>query len=199
MRCGKRRSVRVKIGEVGKIAKREARAKAKVNYRDHVERLMADIAASTTLVSRCFHGEPPVRRGKSKSSSPPPRKRASGWAAWFRSAIGSTIGRSMSSRSMPSSCAMSFGVISRPAASCGSRLLYQENVRLPTRTDGRGKTTGGGLIGRGHLYTLPERDLPPQDRADFAQRTAASAESATSGGKRWRRYTGSREVDMVGV
>ena len=120
MRCGKRRSVRVKIGEVGKIAKREARAKAKVNYRDHVERLMADIAASTTLVSRCFHGEPPVRRGKSKSSSPPPRKRASGWAAWFRSAIGSTIGRSMSSRSMPSSCAMSFGVISRPAASCGS-------------------------------------------------------------------------------
>jgi hypothetical protein len=54
VRSGKRRSVRVKIGEVGKIAKREARAKAKVNYRDHVERLMADIAASTTPVSRCF-------------------------------------------------------------------------------------------------------------------------------------------------
>ena len=32
--------------------------------------------------------------------------------------------------------------------------LDQENVRLPTRTDGRGKTTGGGLISRGHLYKI---------------------------------------------
>lgn len=27
-------------------------------------------------------------------------------------------------------------------------------------------------------YSLPERDLPPLDRADFAQRTATSSESA---------------------
>lgn len=32
--------------------------------------------------------------------------------------------------------------------------LDQENVRLPTRTDGRGKMTGGGLIRRGHLYKI---------------------------------------------
>jgi site-specific DNA recombinase len=32
--------------------------------------------------------------------------------------------------------------------------LDQENVRLPVRADGRGKTTGGGLISRGHLYKI---------------------------------------------
>ena len=32
--------------------------------------------------------------------------------------------------------------------------LDQDNVRLPLRTDGRGKTTGGGLISRGHLYKI---------------------------------------------
>jgi site-specific DNA recombinase len=32
--------------------------------------------------------------------------------------------------------------------------LDQENVRLPIRTDGRGKITGGGLISRGHLYKI---------------------------------------------
>jgi site-specific DNA recombinase len=33
-------------------------------------------------------------------------------------------------------------------------VLDKENVRLPVRTDGRGKTTGGGLISRGHLYKI---------------------------------------------
>jgi site-specific DNA recombinase len=33
-------------------------------------------------------------------------------------------------------------------------ILDQENVRLPTRTDRTGKTTGGGLISRGHLYKI---------------------------------------------
>ncbi len=33
-------------------------------------------------------------------------------------------------------------------------VLDQENVRLPVRTDGRGNTTGGGLISRGHLYKI---------------------------------------------
>ena len=33
-------------------------------------------------------------------------------------------------------------------------ILDQENVRLPTRTDGTGKTTGGGLISRGHPYKI---------------------------------------------
>jgi site-specific DNA recombinase len=33
-------------------------------------------------------------------------------------------------------------------------VLDQENVRPPTRTDGRGKMTGGGLISRGHLYKI---------------------------------------------
>ena len=32
--------------------------------------------------------------------------------------------------------------------------LDDENVRLPIRTDGRGKTTGGGVISRGHLYKI---------------------------------------------
>jgi site-specific DNA recombinase len=32
--------------------------------------------------------------------------------------------------------------------------LDQENVRLPVRTDGKGKRTGGGLISRGHLYKI---------------------------------------------
>jgi hypothetical protein len=53
VRTGRRRSVRVKIGEMAK-SQRGKRAKARVNYRDHVERLMADIAVSTTPVSRCF-------------------------------------------------------------------------------------------------------------------------------------------------
>ena len=33
-------------------------------------------------------------------------------------------------------------------------ILDQENVRLPTRTDRTGKTTGGGLISWGHLYKI---------------------------------------------
>ncbi len=33
-------------------------------------------------------------------------------------------------------------------------ILDQENLRLPIRTDGRGKMTGGGLISRGHLYKI---------------------------------------------
>ena len=33
-------------------------------------------------------------------------------------------------------------------------ILDQEDVRLPTRTDGTGKTIGGGLISRGHLYKI---------------------------------------------
>ena len=32
--------------------------------------------------------------------------------------------------------------------------LDQENVQLPVRTDGKGNTTGGGLISRGHLYKI---------------------------------------------
>jgi DNA invertase Pin-like site-specific DNA recombinase len=32
--------------------------------------------------------------------------------------------------------------------------LDEENVRLPARTDGKGKATGGGLIGRGHLFKI---------------------------------------------
>ena len=33
-------------------------------------------------------------------------------------------------------------------------ILDQQDTRLPTRTDGTGKTTGGGLISRGHLYKI---------------------------------------------
>ena len=33
-------------------------------------------------------------------------------------------------------------------------LLDQQNIRLPLRTDGTGKTIGGGLISRGHLYKI---------------------------------------------
>src|ERR1700677_3005853 len=33
-------------------------------------------------------------------------------------------------------------------------ILKMENVRLPVRTNGKGKTTGGGLISRGHLYKI---------------------------------------------
>jgi site-specific DNA recombinase len=33
-------------------------------------------------------------------------------------------------------------------------ILDQEDVRLPARTDGTGKATGGGLISRGHLYKI---------------------------------------------
>ena len=33
-------------------------------------------------------------------------------------------------------------------------VLNQENIRLPIRTDGRGRMTGGGLISRGHLYKI---------------------------------------------
>ena len=33
-------------------------------------------------------------------------------------------------------------------------ILDQENLRLPIRTDGKGKATGGGLISRGHLYKI---------------------------------------------
>jgi site-specific DNA recombinase len=33
-------------------------------------------------------------------------------------------------------------------------ILDQEDIRLPMRTDGTSKTTGGGLISRGHLYKI---------------------------------------------
>ena len=33
-------------------------------------------------------------------------------------------------------------------------ILDQEDARLPLRTDGTGKTIGGGLISRGHLYKI---------------------------------------------
>ena len=33
-------------------------------------------------------------------------------------------------------------------------ILDHENIRLPLRADGTGKTTGGGLISRGHLYKI---------------------------------------------
>src|SRR6201999_1207200 len=33
-------------------------------------------------------------------------------------------------------------------------ILDQEDMRLPIRTDGSGKTLGGGLISRGHLYKI---------------------------------------------
>jgi site-specific DNA recombinase len=33
-------------------------------------------------------------------------------------------------------------------------VLDQEDARLPLRTDGTGKTLGGGLISRGHLYKI---------------------------------------------
>ena len=33
-------------------------------------------------------------------------------------------------------------------------ILDQKDVRLPTRTDGTGKTIGGGLISRGPLYKV---------------------------------------------
>ena len=33
-------------------------------------------------------------------------------------------------------------------------ILDQEDIRLPARTDGTGKTTGGGLISPGHLYRI---------------------------------------------
>ena len=38
-------------------------------------------------------------------------------------------------------------------------VLDDENVRLPTRTDGSGKATGGGLISRGHLYKILSNPL----------------------------------------
>jgi site-specific DNA recombinase len=37
--------------------------------------------------------------------------------------------------------------------------LDQENVRVPVRTDGKGKATGGGLISRGHLYKILSNPL----------------------------------------
>jgi DNA invertase Pin-like site-specific DNA recombinase len=33
-------------------------------------------------------------------------------------------------------------------------IVDQENIRLPIRTNGSGKTNGGGLISRGHLYKI---------------------------------------------
>jgi hypothetical protein len=61
--------------------------------------------------------------------------------------------------------------------------------RTPSGDDGipmESKWSTSASSGRSALIAsamefLPERDLPPQDRADFAQRTAASSESA--GGK----------------
>ena len=48
-------------------------------------------------------------------------------------------------------------------------------VRFSCAVTGRTRNTRY----RAARYALPERDLPPQDRADFAQRTAASSESAS--------------------
>ena len=59
--------------------------------------------------------------------------------------------------SMPPSCAISFGVISRSAASVRLKaLLDQEDARSPLDgPTGPGKTIGGGLIrSRCHLYKI---------------------------------------------
>ena len=82
------------------------------------------------------------------------KKKGIWMVAWFRSAIGSTIGRSMSSRNMPPSWAISFGAISRSAASCGSRLLWTRRTSGCPFEPMAGKITGGGLISRGHLYKI---------------------------------------------
>jgi len=84
-------------------------------------------------------------------------------------------------------------------------ILDRENVRLPVRTDGTGKATGGGLISRGHLHKIlsnpiyvgrlthkgqvhaglhdPIVDQETWDRvqrllAEHAQRTAASCQNS---------------------
>jgi hypothetical protein len=41
-----------------------------------------------------------------------------------------------------------------PSVVCLKAILDREDVRLPPRTDGTGKATGGGLISRGHLYKI---------------------------------------------
>jgi site-specific DNA recombinase len=61
----------------------------------------------------------------------------------------------MWSRSMPLSCA----ILYRRYLEIGSvvrlkALLDQEDAWLPLRADGTGKTIGGGLISRGHLYKI---------------------------------------------
>lgn len=45
-------------------------------------------------------------------------------------------------------------------------VLDQENVQLRIRADGSGKTTGGGLISRGHLYTWKS----PRSKDQWRQR-----------------------------
>ena len=61
----------------------------------------------------------------------------------------------MSSTSTPRSCAIFFGAISRLAAWFGCRRLSTRRMFcLPVRIDGTGKTTGGGLVSRGHLHQI---------------------------------------------
>ena len=61
----------------------------------------------------------------------------------------------MSSRNTPISCATSFAVISTIGAVVPLKAaLDRDDVRLPLRIDGSGKSSGGGLISRGHLYKI---------------------------------------------
>ena len=55
-----------------------------------------------------------------------------------------------------------------------SHTLQAHCVRFGRAVTGRTRNTRY----RAARYALPGRDLPPQDRADFAQRTPASSESA---------------------
>ena len=56
---------------------------------------------------------------------------------------------------MPISCATSFAATSTIGAVVPLKAaLDRDDVRLPLRIDGSGKSSGGGLISRGHLYKI---------------------------------------------
>ena len=59
-----------------------------------------------------------------------------------------------SSRIMQRSCGPYFAAISRREAWCASNSNSMLRARLPIRIDGGGRSTGGGLLSRGHVYKL---------------------------------------------
>ena len=72
-----------------------------------------------------------------------------------RSAIASRTGRCMSSRSKPSSCAPYFSrYLEAGSVVRLKQQLDAEGFRIPIRIDGAGRSTGGGLFSRGHIYKL---------------------------------------------
>ena len=118
------------------------------------ERISAPGVAPDVLLSFAqFERE--VTGERIRTRSPLRRRRGCGWAAWFRWAIGSKIALS---HIVDDHAAIVRSLFQRyleaGSVVCLKQSLDAEGLRIPIRIDRAGRSTGGGLFSRGHVYKL---------------------------------------------